>query len=71
LPFYTQGFCQHGWQLERVDEPSYKHIGKKITYQDLPDDCQRAVRMDYVALWCLPEELIGRPELAQAINREG
>jgi len=51
-PFHPQGFGQHGqfpaW--EPIDRPSYKHLGKKITFQDLPPDCKRLVLYDYKEL---------------------
>lgn len=52
-PFYPQGVCQHGeiesWRA--IDRPRYGHLGRKIRYEDLPADCQRAVMQDYRAYW--------------------
>lgn len=52
-PFGPLGVCQHGeapgWQP--IDRPSYGHLGKKITFDDLNEDCQRAVMQDYEAFW--------------------
>lgn len=39
-PFHPQGFCQHG---EGMIGP---HNGKRIKFEDLPKDCQEAVRRD-------------------------
>ena len=52
-PFSPQGFGQHGETNNRqpVDKPSYKHLGKKIKFVDLPEDCQRLVIDDYTDLW--------------------
>ena len=50
-PYHPQGVGQHGWSRQIIDRPSYKHLGKKIEFKDLPRDCQRAVLNDYVLLW--------------------
>ncbi len=39
-PFHPQGVCQHS---EGIVGP---HNGKKITFDDLPKDCQTAVLQD-------------------------
>ena len=51
MPFSPLGFCQHGEANEPIDKPTYKHLGKKIKFQDLPADCQTQVISDYVDLW--------------------
>lgn len=56
-PFHPQGFCQHDQSNRRIDQPSYKHLGKKITFGDLPDDCQRAVMNDYRETWGLRQDV--------------
>lgn len=51
-PYHPQGFCQHGeseWQP--IDRPTYSHLGKKITFDKLPQDCQKAVLDDYASIW--------------------
>lgn len=50
-PFHPQGFGQHGEQKNPIDVPSYSHLGKKIKFQDLPEDCQKLVLRDYKDLW--------------------
>ena len=50
-PYHPQGFGQHGWSQDVIDYPSYKHLGKKIKFTDLPEDCQRAVIEDYEEIW--------------------
>lgn len=52
-PFWPQGFCQTFEYRYRVDKPTYKHLGKKIGFTDLPFDCQRAVMRDYIYLYDL------------------
>ena len=39
-PFHPQGVCQHGYGMPG------KHNGKRITFDQLPADCQRAVNQD-------------------------
>ena len=52
-PFHPQGFCQHFEYNYRIDKPSYKHLGKRIGFTDLPSSCQKAVMQDYVYLYDL------------------
>lgn len=51
LPFHPQGFGQHGESRDVVDYPKYGHLGKKITFADLPADCKKLVVQDYIVLW--------------------
>jgi hypothetical protein len=47
-PFHPQGFGQHGDSNDRpIDRPTWKHLGKRIDFFDLPPDCQRLVLRDY------------------------
>lgn len=51
-PFHSQGFGQHGesnWNP--IDRPTYGHLGKKISFTQLPDDCKKLVISDYKDLW--------------------
>jgi hypothetical protein len=50
-PFHPQGFGQHGWSETQIDYPRYSHIGKRISWEQLPPDCQRCVRQTYDDLW--------------------
>ena len=50
-PFHPQGFGQHGWDLNVIDRPTYSHLGKKIEFEDLPEDCKRLVIDDYKEIW--------------------
>lgn len=50
-PFHPQGFGQHGENREQIDRPTYGHLGKKIKFQDLPEDCRKLVLRDYRDLW--------------------
>lgn len=52
-PFNAQGFGQHGHAPDMIDRPSSKHLGKRITFASLPDDCRKLVISDYIALWRL------------------
>ena len=52
-PFHPQGIGQHGEHPTQIDRPSYGHLGKKITFDDLPEDCQKLVMQDYNAIWGL------------------
>ena len=50
-PFHPQGFGQHGESEEQIDRPAYGHLGKKISFKDLPKDCKRLVLSDYKSIW--------------------
>ena len=39
-PFHPQGFCQHGEGMLG------QHNGKRIKFEALPKDCQKAVRRE-------------------------
>jgi len=56
-PFHPQGFCQHNTYSNPIDKPAYGHLGKKITYDDLPPDCQKVVYSDYCDYWALRPEV--------------
>jgi hypothetical protein len=52
MPFNPLGFYQHGeGQYCAIDYPTCGHLGKKIAFDKLPDDVQKAVMQDYIELW--------------------
>ena len=50
-PFHPQGVCMHGESKIQIDYPSYSHLGKKIKFENLPEDCQKVVLNDYKEIW--------------------
>jgi len=50
-PFHPQGFGQHGESKYFIDKPKYSHLGKKIKFIDLPEDCKMLVRNEYKNIW--------------------
>ena len=50
-PFHPQGVGMHGWDSRPIDQPTYSHIGKRITFRQLPLDCQKCAMQDYEAFW--------------------
>jgi len=46
-PFHPQGVGMHGEHSCPIDWPTYGHIGKRIDFATLPDDCQRLARQTY------------------------
>jgi hypothetical protein len=53
-PTHPQGFGQHGetrhpW--ERVDRPTSSHLGKRIAWESLPEECQRVALATYRDIW--------------------
>lgn len=53
-PFHPQGFGQHGEDKAIIDRPRYSHLGKKISFEELPKDCKKLVLLDYKDFWKLP-----------------
>lgn len=49
-PFHGVGM--HGQnEFNQIDRPTYSHLGKKIKFSDLPEQCQKLVMQDYLYLW--------------------
>jgi hypothetical protein len=59
-PFHPLGIVDHGESDTQIDYPSYGHLGKKIKFDDLPEDCKTLVIRDYVYLWDLKEHPLYR-----------
>lgn len=56
MPFHPLGIGQHGEsKYQPVDRPGYSHLGKKIKFTDLPEDCKRATLQTYTDLWDIKE----------------
>jgi hypothetical protein len=49
-PYDSQGICQHGFM---IDAKVYSHLGKKIGFSDLPNDCREIIIKEYIELWDL------------------
>lgn len=60
-PFHPQGVCQHGEHWKAIDRPSHKHLGKRITFDQLPEDCQTSVLQDLQGI--LPRRISINTEL--------
>lgn len=54
-PCHPQGFCLHNEYTKSIDQPAYSHLGKKINFEDLPEDCRKVVIDDYMDYWNLKE----------------
>lgn len=52
-PFHPQGIGQHGESDHIIDRPGYSHLGRPITFDDLPTDYQTLIMNDYRAIWNL------------------
>lgn len=52
VPHHPQyGFCQHESSPFPIDRPKYGHLGTKITWGDLPHECQKLIMQEYKELW--------------------
>ena len=47
------GVCQFGEVFGPIDRPRYGHLGRKISFEDLPEGCRKVVLDDYRELWDL------------------
>lgn len=52
-PFHPQGVYLIDSYTNVIDYPSYKRLGKKIKFEDLPDNCKKVVIEDYTDIWNL------------------
>ena len=53
-PFHPQGIGMHGEsEFQPIDRPTYSHLGKRITFNELPEKCQELVIQDYKDIWNL------------------
>lgn len=50
-PFHPQGIGTRGESEYFVDRPTSRHLGKRIAFEALPEDCRKLVMQDYRALW--------------------
>ena len=51
-PFHPQGIGTRGESPNQpIDRPSYGHLGKKILFENLPEDCKKLTITDYLYLW--------------------
>ena len=48
-----------------IDYPTYGHLGKKIKFQDLNDECRRLLMEEYCEVWDIPVELSKEVEAVQ------
>ena len=51
-PFHPQGIGMWGSSPREIDRPSYKHLGKRIPFDQLPPDCQKLAMADAIDLAC-------------------
>jgi len=47
----TLSISSLGETMDLIDKPSYKHLGKRISFNELPDLVRTAVEMQYIDLW--------------------
>jgi len=55
-PFHPQGIEQHGSNSTQIDKPAYSHLGKKVTYDSLPNEVKQCVCQTYLYLWNFTDE---------------
>lgn len=50
-PFHPQGVGLHGEHDRPIDWPTHAHLGVRISFADLPEDCQLIALQDYCDWW--------------------
>ena len=50
-PFHPLGIGTHGSSRTQIDYPSYRHLGKKVKFDDLTENCKLCVLQTYKDLW--------------------
>lgn len=50
-PFDALGVGQHGFSSTLIDRPKYSHLGKPVSFDDLPEDVKTLIVHDYLYLW--------------------
>lgn len=60
--FENGQISSYGEFKERIDYPSYQHLGKKIKFENLPLECQNTVRREYEDLWFKTDEELDASE---------
>jgi hypothetical protein len=55
-PFSPLGIGSHGSSRTQIDKPGYAHLGKKIRFEDLTDECRKCVEQTYLYLWDFADE---------------
>lgn len=53
-PYHPQGVGISGESFGPIDSPRYSHLGRKITFDQLPPRCQEMVLDRYCDFWELP-----------------
>jgi len=46
-----QGAANTFYSNEIIDDPAYAHLGRKIKFELLPEECQKFVIMEYKSIW--------------------
>lgn len=52
-PFHPMGIGMHGFSQDLIDRPGYSHLGKKVSFEALPEKVQQCVMQTYNDLWDL------------------
>ena len=61
-PTHPLGFYQHGWHPDAIDLDRWGyapkvgqkcHLGKRIEFQGLPEECQKLIAQEYRELWSI------------------
>lgn len=56
VPAEGEAETMHGELIRCINRLTYSHLGKKIKFADLPEDCQKLVMKDYLYLWDFTDE---------------
>lgn len=68
-PFWPQGIGMHTSVKVSTAPRSWRHLGKRIPFYDLPEDCQVLTMTDYMQAWRIPFEILQAANLRGDLRR--
>lgn len=81
-PFHPQGIGMHGFSdgWSHIDTNKWgwapaigksNHLGKRINFSDLPEDCRKLVIQEYKELWNIDQKNFTVPMTCQECGKKG
>lgn len=52
-PFHPMGVGMHGESETPIDREGYSHLGKKVKFEDIPEQVKKCILQTYTDLWDL------------------
>ena len=52
-PYHPMGISMHGFSDDAIDRPKYAHLGKKVSFDTLPEEVKTCIMSTYKDIWNL------------------